>query len=96
MSQELLSTATRGYRLMSASRESLAWIQPRPAHCDRGRWYANIDARVWQSENDPWPRYYFMLPFAFEEVRLYLVAKKVDVNGSVWVDDPYLMRVGVE
>ena len=64
----------------------LAWIAARPAHCDRGRYYANVEAEHWKSESDPWPRYYFRLDYAKEEVVAYCAAKKIDTSAAEWVD----------
>lgn len=63
----------------------IAHIQERPPYCDRGRWHANIEVSgVWQSDKDPWPRYYFKLKYAQEEVIDYLQAKKIDVDNAHW------------
>lgn len=66
----------------------VAWICARPAHCDRGRWYANIElAGVWRSDADTWPRYYFDLERAKLEVLAYLAAKGVVTAGAEWVHE---------
>lgn len=64
----------------------IAYLQERPVYCDRGRWHANIEVSgVWQSEKDPWPRYYFKLEYGKEEVLDYLRAKNIDVENAEWV-----------
>lgn len=62
----------------------LAWLQKRPTYCDRGRYHANINVPVRRSDADPWPRYYFNLTYAKDEVESYLRAKNVDVSGAEW------------
>lgn len=41
------------------------WIEPRPAHCDRGRWKLSCDAPIDYQEG--FPRYYFSLNVAKAE-----------------------------
>lgn len=63
----------------------LAYLDPRPPYCDRGRWKAGVEVvGLWQSENDPWPRYYFDLERGKAEVEAYLAAKKVPIDGAAW------------
>jgi hypothetical protein len=69
--------------------ERVAHLFERPPYCDRGRWHANIDVGGFhKSDADPWPRYYFNLPFAKLEVLAYLEAKKVNTENTEWVEVP--------
>lgn len=74
--------------------EMVAWIQERPAYCDRGRWHAQVEVSHWKSENDPWPRYYFVLEHAKREVELYMAAKKIARAKASWVAQNYGRDLG--
>lgn len=71
-------------RRSEAQGELVAWIQARPPYCDRGRWHAVVEAPHWKSGADPWPRYYFDVEHAKDEVLAYCRAKKIDVEGLSW------------
>src|SRR5688572_6788327 len=71
------------HELMKGGR-MLAWLCARPGYCDRGRWHAIVEVPVWQSDKDPWPRYYFDAERGKAEVLEYLKAKKIDVEGAEW------------
>jgi len=78
----------------------LAFLQPRPSYCNRGRWSAHVEAvpperegpasltagghDFFVSENDWWPRYYFSLDVAKSEIASWLEAHGVDVAGATW------------
>jgi hypothetical protein len=67
----------------------IAYIHERPHYCDRGRYHANVQVPIWQSEADPWPRYYFGFDVAKSELLAYLGAKKVDVTSAEWKELEY-------
>lgn len=46
------------------------WITRRPYYCDRGRYLAQTDAPLDHQEG--WPRYYFSLPAAKQEIQKWL------------------------
>jgi len=57
-------------------RECVVYLSPRPAHCDRGRYIAQLDAMgdLGRDLNyaDLWPRYYFDLERAKAEVEAWM------------------------
>ena len=63
----------------------IAWLQQRPAYCDRGRYHAGFEVAFWRSDADRGVRYYFDLECAKSEVVAYLQAKKIDVAGAEWI-----------
>lgn len=67
----------------------IAWLQERPHYCDRGRYHQGIEVPIVRSDMDPAPRYYFDLERGKAETIAYLVAKKVDVAGAMWVEAQY-------
>ncbi len=75
------------YEFHNPDGSMLAWIEPRPHYCDRGRFSANLHiSGLWISDADPWPRYYFDLEAAKREVVAYLQGKKVNLDGATWKD----------
>lgn len=70
----------------------LAWLERRPAYCDRGRFHANVDIPVFISEADTWPRYYFDLERGKLELLAYLTAKGIEVDGAEWRFVPSPLR----
>lgn len=67
----------------------IAWLQERPAYCDRGRYHQGIEVPIVRSEMDPTPRYYFDLEVAKSETLAYLKAKHVEVADAEWVVAEY-------
>jgi hypothetical protein len=63
----------------------VAWLQARPPWCDRGRYHGIVEVPHFESEKDPWPRYYFDLDRAKAELEAYCRAKRIDLTGAVWV-----------
>ncbi len=60
-------------------------IEPRPPHCNRGRWFAKIFYEGFQpvavSEQDVWPRYYFGdLSLAMDQCEQWLKAHESENN----------------
>lgn len=57
-------------------KECTVVIEQRPGHCDRGRWIAKLFPAGMLAlsidEQDMWPRYYFKLDNAFEEVEAWM------------------------
>jgi len=84
------------YELRSSAGKMLAWLASRPLHCDRGRYYAGVECVRFQSEADPWPRYYFDLDRGKAEIEAYLAAKgakgallqDVEIIGAHWLEVP--------
>lgn len=63
------------------------WIEPRPAHCDRGNYIAKIHVdgdwrRCYIDAADCWPRYYFDLDRAKLEVEAFLKKRSQWVDGK--------------
>jgi len=62
-------------------RECTIYLEQRPAYCDRGNWYAKLDARGGTAlareldHQDGWPRYYFDLERAKLEIEAWLVKR---------------------
>lgn len=50
-------------------------VEPRPAYCDRGRWIAKISGPDIDG-NDGWPRYYFDLERAMQEINAWVEFRK--------------------
>lgn len=67
----------------------IAWLQARPSYCDRGHWTQGIEVQIWKSDMDQNPRYYFDLDAAKAETIAYLVAKKVYIEDTEWVEASY-------
>lgn len=67
----------------------IAWMQERPSYCDRGRYHAIVEVPHFQSDCDPWPRYYFDLDRGKAEVEAYLDAKRIDHKGAEWIAVDY-------
>lgn len=57
-------------------RECSISLEPRPVYCDRGNWIAKLDARGELALSidwaDGWPRYYFDLDRAKQEIQAWL------------------------
>lgn len=66
--------------------EMIAWLSERPSYCDRGRWTQGIEVGFWKSENDSNIRYYFDLTRGQAETEAYLLAKRIDISGCIWVE----------
>lgn len=49
----------------------VAWIEPRPAHCDRGHWMVNINLPG-IDHADNFPRYYMTLATAVFETEAFI------------------------
>ena len=67
----------------------IAYLHERPAYCDRGRWRQGIEVNIFRSDADPAPRYYFDLQVGKSETEAYLLAKKIDLTDTVWVERHY-------
>jgi len=69
-------------------RECTIWVTARPAYCDRGNWWAQLEARGQLAldidRQDGWPRYYFDFDRAKAECEAWLVKRKqwIDSSGS--------------
>jgi hypothetical protein len=50
----------------------LAWIQPRPPHCDRGHFMASVEYVPGLDAQDGFPRYFMELGTAKREIELFL------------------------
>jgi hypothetical protein len=83
---EVSSGASRWYEASVPVRDgpptiplALLTIEPRPAHCDRGRWIAKCfrdprDGRPLDGQ-EGWPRYYFDLDRARAEIQEWVEAR---------------------
>ena len=61
------------------SERYLVTIEPRPPHCDRGRYLVKIHrADTHLDAQDGWPRYYFSLDAARSEVEAFLKCRGLD------------------
>lgn len=67
------------------------YLEPRPAYCDRGNWYAKVDylpggdrVALYLDGADGWPRYFFDAGCAASELKAWLVKRKQWV-GAEWV-----------
>lgn len=63
-------------------------LQPRPTYCDRGQFLAMLEVDSGQyklhvDSADNWPRYYFTLENALEEIKLWLI-KRNQVYDMEW------------
>jgi hypothetical protein len=50
-----------------------AWIEPRPAYCNRGRYIAQYDGSFFIDGGDSFPRYYMDLETAKREMKAWLL-----------------------
>ena len=69
-------------------RHCLIFLEPRPAHCNRGNWIAKLDAApvVDIDHQDGWPRYYFDRDRAMAEIEAWLI-KRGQAIGSAWTHE---------
>lgn len=69
-------------------KDCLITIEPRPTHCNRGRYYAKIfrlkDAFMYGTDSNSWPRYYFSLTAAKDECIAWLKENKVYIEDHTF------------
>jgi len=67
-----LSTPTL-FNLKDSDGQLLAWIDQRPAYCDRGHWVGNIEVSCELDGQDAWPHYFMSLNRAKMEVEEFIM-----------------------
>lgn len=67
-----------GYYTIEAG-GALLYLEQRPAYCDRGSWIVKIDnpGPMWIDDADMFPRYYFKLENALDEIEAFLLKRGV-------------------
>jgi hypothetical protein len=79
-----ISPAAAPFRING--RECYITLEARPKYCDRGNWIAKIFAEGALAREmdhaDMWPRYYFDLYVAMQEIRAWLQKRGQFVTGE--------------
>lgn len=83
---DLLVSGQRGWYEIKG-KSCTIYLEPRPAYCDRGHWYAKLDGiglDLHIDGADGWPRYYFDIERARLELEEWLKWRKQWVEGAKW------------
>lgn len=82
---DLIEAGHKGWYELKG-RNCTIYLEPRPAYCDRGHWWAKIDSRppLYIDFADGWPRYYFSSARAARELEDWLKWRGEWVDGAAW------------